>query len=644
MQTSKFMNNICNNQSNNLIALDDLLGHGIKLLERGNVDQSLPLFEKILQYDPKNSDALHFYGVAHMKKGDLKNSLALVEKAIKINPHQATYYNTQGLILKHLGDWHTAVKIFERAINLKPEDPILNRHLSEAIIKDKDGYLRQIEQYKKNINNSTNNNSLKKKLNTLLKMISMTFMRGSYYDRAIYYFHELLLYNPDNAAIYSKLGSCYFTIGKITEALLNLNKAISISPQNYSIQHSLLFCSKYHPELSCKEVFQIHKDWGSQFSVSSKDSLNFSIKNIRPLHIGYVSPDFYLHPVSTFFAPILKNHNQEEYKIFCYANNSVSDPMTEELKEHAYKWRDIHSLSDESVIQQIQADKIDILVDLAGPTNENRLLVFTQKPSPVQCTYMGYQGTTGLMQIDYCITDFFADPYPENDEFYTERLLRIPTSFCFQPPSIPVEVSNTPALEKGYITFGCLTQYPRIDPHCRETFILILKQIPGSRLIIQAKPFSDEDFCQKELSLFESAGIAKGRVDLLPFYPFENYLNLHNQIDIILDTFIENSATTLCNALWMGVPVVSLTKYSFGSGRRAGASILNAAGCNEWLADNVTQYIKIAIHLANHLEDLNQTRKKLRAKVLSSDLCDGYKFTRALEQAYRSMLNYESSR
>ncbi|KPA17222.1 O-linked N-acetylglucosamine transferase, SPINDLY family [Candidatus Magnetomorum sp. HK-1] len=633
------MNKTGKNQSKKISDLNDLLMHGIKSLERGNVDQSFPLFEKVLEHDPQNADALHFYGVTHMRKGDLKNSLTFVEKAIKINPSLATYYNTKGLILKHLGLWHKAVEIFEYAITLKPEDPILYSHLSEAVIKDK-SYLRQIEHYKKVINSSLNNKSLKNELITLLKKISTIFMKGAYYNKAIYYFHELLQYSPDDAIIYSNLASCYFTIGKMTEALLNLSKAISIIPHNYNIQHNLLFCSKYHPELSCKEVFQIHKDWGRQFANTPKFSLKSPIKNKQPLHIGYVSPDFYLHPVSIFFAPILKNHDQEEYKIFCYANNAVSDPMTEELKQHAYQWRDIHTLSDDHVVQQIQADKIDILVDLAGPTNGNRLLVFTQKPSPVQCTYMGYQGTTGLTQIDYCITDFFADPYPEADNLYTERLLRIPTSFCFQPPSIPVEVSKTPALEKGYITFGCLTQYPRIDQYCRETFIRILQQIPSSRLILQTKPFSGEEFCQKEMDLFEAAGISKDRVSLLPFYPFENYLCLHNQIDIILDTFIENSATTLCNALWMGVPVVSLSKYRFGSGRRAGASILNAAGCTEWLAEDVDQYIQISTHLANHLEKLNQTRKKLRSKVLASDLCNGYKFTRALEQAYRSIVSF----
>ena len=612
---------------------------GIKLLERGKVDQSIPLFEKVLTLDPKNSDAYHFYGVAHMRKGNLKKSLTFVERAIILNPVQASYYNTKGLILKQLDQWSAALQSYEHAVQLKPEASVLYFNFSEAIIKDKN-YLEQIEQYKKTINDSPNDNLIKNKLISLLKKVSTIFMKGTYYEKAIYYFKELLLYVPDDAVIYNNLGSCFFNISRISDALLCLSKGISINPHLHFIQQNMIYFSKYHPELTYKEVFLIHQDWGRQFVRTPKILVKRPVKKNRAINIGYVSPDFCIHPVSIFFLPILKNHDQNKYKIYCYANNAFSDPVTEELKQHAYQWRDIYSLSDDYVARQIKADKIDILVDLAGPSSGNRLLVFTQKPAPVQCTYMGYQGTTGLTQIDYCITDSFADPYPEADEFYTEQLLRIPTSFCFQPPNISVEVSKTPALEKGYVTFGCLTQYPRIDTHCREAFIQILKQNPSSRLILQAKPFCVDDFCQKEWRFFETAGIPKHRISLLPYYPFEDYLRLYHEIDIIIDTFVENSATTLCNALWMGVPVVTLSKFQFGSVRRSGASILNAAGYTQWIANDTNQYIQISTYLACHLEELNQIRKTLRASVLSSNLCNGNRFTRSLEQTYQKIVSF----
>ncbi|MEM8829299.1 MAG: hypothetical protein AAGE96_08080, partial [Cyanobacteria bacterium P01_G01_bin.19] len=322
--------------------------------------------------------------------------------------------------------------------------------------------------------------------------------------------------------------------------------------------------------------------------------------------------------------------------VFCYANNRQADGVTRRLQQLADGWREIHHLSDRSVAELIVQDEIDILVDLSGHTFGNRLGIFAYKPAPIQISYLGYPNTTGLTTIDYRLTDAYADPPGITEHLYSEKLVRMPHFMCYQPPSNTPEIKALPAIANGYITFGSFNNLAKITPQTLDCWIEILQQVPNSRLFLKARSLQDSATCDRLYQTFQDAGISRDRLQLLSWTASsQEHLNSYNRVDIALDTFPYHGTTTTCEAMWMGVPVVSLAGNTHVS--RVGVSLLSSVGLTEFIATSTEDYCHKAVALAKDIPKLAQIRQNLRSQIESSPLTGGKAFVRFLESIYRQM-------
>jgi predicted O-linked N-acetylglucosamine transferase (SPINDLY family) len=341
--------------------------------------------------------------------------------------------------------------------------------------------------------------------------------------------------------------------------------------------------------------------------------------------------------VGYFIEPVLAHHDHNRFEVFCYSNLQQEDNVSERLKSRANYWRRIIALSDEQATQKIRADQIDILIDLNGHTGSNRLLVFARKPAPVQVTWLGYPATTGLSTVDYRLTDGFADPVGMTEHLHSEKLIRLPECFsCYRPPADAPEVSGLPAREKGYVTFGSFNNQAKINREVMAVWAKILQAVPGARLTLKNAGLGSKIVQRKVRETFLGWGVEPDRIELLGHDPYESaHLERYRSIDIGLDPFPYNGATTTCEALWMGVPVVALAGQAHAG--RVGVSQLSNLGLTELIGNTPEEYVAIATRWARDLERLSQLRAGLRARLAASPLTDAPRFTQNLEQAYRAM-------
>lgn len=356
------------------------------------------------------------------------------------------------------------------------------------------------------------------------------------------------------------------------------------------------------------------------------------------LKIGYVSPDFKRHPVGKFIAPIIKHHDHQKFEIYCYGEIQKVDEITEEIQSSCDHWRSTLVLTDEQVIEQIKQDRIDILIDLAGHTDDNRLPIFFSKPAPIQASYLGYFATTGIPTIDYWITDHHLHPL-DTEEKTSETIWRLPRCYvAYQPSSEALEVNPLPALSSEYITFGCLNNFSKLNPFLLSLWAKILQALPQSRLILKSHYHNLDDPEEKQsVELFlQEQGFNLEQVELIDSPTLaEDYFALYHRIDIHLDTFPYNGCTTTCDALWMGVPVLTLAGDR--KIQRMGNSLLQAIGLGDWIAHSPEEYVNKAITFAQDLEAIAQLRTSLRERFQKSQLGDIEGLTLALENAYQQM-------
>jgi predicted O-linked N-acetylglucosamine transferase (SPINDLY family) len=354
----------------------------------------------------------------------------------------------------------------------------------------------------------------------------------------------------------------------------------------------------------------------------------------RRIRIGYMSPNFSRHSVGYFVEPVIRHHDRKHFEIFCYYTHHLSDETTARIHRLADGWRDIADARDDTVETMIRNDGIDILVDLAGHSKGNRLEIFARKPAPIQMTWLGYPNTTGLETVDFRITDAVTDPAPGAERLHSERLLRIGGIFlCYRPPedSPPVDPHVSPPSK---VTFSSFNSIAKLNEEMVKVWAKILAAVPGSRLVIKSASLDYPDTVDRVLDCFVRNGVAAGRVELRAWImQRERHLKLYDSVDIALDTFPYNGTTTTCEALWMGVPVVSLPGDIHMS--RVGAAILRCAGLHELVAQNAEDYAAIAIALARDQTRRRLLRMNLRNKLLSSPLLDHRGFTTKLEREMR---------
>jgi predicted O-linked N-acetylglucosamine transferase (SPINDLY family) len=393
----------------------------------------------------------------------------------------------------------------------------------------------------------------------------------------------------------------------------------------------------YHDGLDAATIFHEHLRWAERHAARfypTGDAAQHDNDRSpdRPLRVGYVSPDLRQHPVGFYMEPIISRHQREQVEPFCYSD-ARPDALSQRLGNACTGWRNIADWSDDRVAQTIRNDRIDILIDLAGHTAGHRLLVFARRPAPVQGTYLGYVNTTGLATMDYAITDKYLDPPGVHEPFRTEILYRLPRSYlCYIPPTRCDDVGPLPATKNGYVTFACMNNFSKVTPQTLDVWARILQRVPGCRIVLQSDIAAH---LAQTRERFARAGVDESRVQFVGKRPLNEYFALHNTFDIALDPFPHNGGTTTCDALWMGVPVI--TVIGEHAVMRAGSSILSTLGLPELVANSVEDYIDLAAALAEDPVRLANLRRTMRNRMSNSPLMDLPGFVNDLEAAYRRM-------
>jgi len=441
---------------------------------------------------------------------------------------------------------------------------------------------------------------------------------------------------PQDASVWYNLGHALREHGLLDDAVVAFRKALELKPDWAEVHSNILLSLHLRPGTDPQSLLAEHRHWNQQHAVPLRRFIQSHPQTRDPqrrLRIGYVSPDLREHPVGRFFLNLLPCRDQEHFEVFCYSDWPTPDPITQRISAVADGWRHVVGVGDEQLTAMVRQDRIDILVDLTMHSAHNRLLVFARKPAPVQATYLSYCSTTGLETMDYRITDPYLDPPGRNDAFYSEQTIRLPeTYWCYHPAIATPDVAPLPAQAAGHVVFGCLNKLVKVSPPVLAAWCDLLRAVPQATLLLHVPPGSQRD---QILNVFVQAGIAPERITFVARMRLPDYFITHHQIDIALDPFPWVGGMTTCDALWMGVPVVSLAGELGVS--RGGLSILSNIGLPELVAHTTADYVAIAAGLAGDLPRLAELRHTLRSRMQASPLMDAQRFSRHLEAAYRQM-------
>jgi protein O-GlcNAc transferase len=601
---------------------------GNALMDKKHTDEAVDAFKQCIRLKPDFADAHNNLGKALADAGQWDLVISSYREAIRLNLSFAEAHNNLGDALNHEGKIEEAVFSYQQAIHHRADFALAHFNLGNAL-KDMRKFEGSIVAYRQAIR-------FKPDFIEAYNNLGNVLMNRGRLDEAVVTFQQAIRLQPDCAAVHANLGNALTNTGQPDEAIACYREAIRIAPENASAHGNLVFHLHYHPGCDAGMIYSELRRWNHQHAEPLGKFIQLHANNRDPdrrLRIGYVSPDFRNHVVGQNLLPLLGEHDHGQLEIFCYSNVACPDNITEQFRVFADEWRYIARLSDSQTVDLIRKDRIDILVDLSLHTRRNALAVFACKPAPVQATFAGYPGSTGLDTIDYRLTDPYLDPPGLSDKFYSERSLRLPDSFwCYQPLVAEVATKGLPARTFGFISFGCLNKLCKINDQVLDLWARVLKAVDRSRITILCPEGSAR---QRLLHGLRRNGIESERINLVGRCLRAEYLELYNQIDIGLDTFPYNGHTTSLDSFWMGVPVVTLVGRTVVG--RAGLSQLSNLGLSELVAETPEEYVKIAVDLANDLPRLAELRRGLRERMRTSPLMDAPRFARNVEAAYRQM-------
>ncbi len=613
--------------------IEETLARAHQFLRAGSFPQAEQLYRQVLQRDPANAPTWFYLGAACQGQGKLAEADVHYRQALALRPEFAEVHSNLGVVLAIQGQPAEAVASFRRAVQLRPHFPEALNGLGTVLhalgqLPEAEAHLRQAVQLQPDGADAHYN-------------LGNTLAARGLPDAAEEQFRETIRLRPGDAKAQANLGSVLKEQGRLDETLAAYRQALVLRPDNARVHSNLLYALLHDSRVTPELVFAEHRRWAEIHAEplahrgADAAPLAAMIRDPeRRLRIGYVSPDLHRHVVASFLEPILAAHDHERFEITCYADVARPDAVTWRLQGYADRWRSLVGWTDEQAVQLIRQDGIDILIDLAGHTANNRLLVFARKPAPVQVTYLGHPASTGLRAIDYRLTDAWADPPGLTEHLHTEQLVRLPGSaLIFQAGECP-DIGPLPARAAGYVTFGSFNKPAKLNAAVFALWSRILAAVPRARLAV--KVGNTERGKQRLLGELDRAGIDRERVTCLGRAATQtDYLMRYRGVDLCLDPFPFNGVTTTCDALWMGVPVVSLAGRSSVS--RQGVSILSGLGSPEWIAESPDEYVAIAVRLASDLAELQGLRECLGERMRESHRQNAPTFTRNLETTYRRM-------
>ncbi len=467
--------------------------------------------------------------------------------------------------------------------------------------------------------------------------IATIYAERACYSEVVHYRAMALEIEPENTGIWSTLAVDMIAQGKAKEGIDLLYRALERNPANSRLHSIILWYTHYLPDLDPQSLFEEHKRWGQIHTppgMAKTSHANDPDPN-RRLRIGYICPDFRQHPTAKTFQQFLDGHNRQVVEIYGYGNVARPDDTTERLKQGFDHYRDVYGMTDQVLVGLIEADKIDILVEIGGRVANNRLMAMAQKPAPIQVDCGGIN-TSGMEQIDYSLTDRLLTP-PDSQKFYVEDCVYLPGGlYTFKPPDDAPPVAGLPAERNGFVTFGSFNGFFKTNPYIVSIWADVMKANENSRFLMKIKGGNDPLLSEHYFKLFERCGIERGRIAIHDWKPRSEHLQLYGEVDVVLDTYPVNGAMTMLEGLWMGVPSISLVgKHGFLC--RTGLSILSRIGMEFFAVSTPREYVAKATALAQNLPSLAKMRASMRQRMECSTLRDAKGFAGELEEAYRMM-------
>jgi protein O-GlcNAc transferase len=606
----------------------EAMERAVRLHQAGRMEEAEQVYRMVLTVDAGNADAWHLLGVVAHQSGRFEVAIEYFQRALAISPQRAESYFALGTSLRALQRVEAAAECYRQAIEFDPQHVGAWINLGNAM-KSAGSLEEAIACYQRALVIEPENAIALSNLGNALKDAERLEEALACHQRAV-------ALQPTLAEAHSNLGTTLRTLGRMDEAIACYRRALEVRPTFMAAHSNLLYSFYFTPGYDTRTIYEEHRKFDEAHAAPlTRQAVPHANERSpqRRLKIGYVSPHFREHVLALFLTPLLESRDRELFEVTCYSDVVRSDDKTQRLRASADVWQNVAGLLDEQLAERIRAAEIDILVDLTMHMEGSRPLLFARKPAPVQACWFAYPGTTGLSAMDYRMTDRYLDPPGMFDAFYSEKSVRLPDAFwCYDPLTEGPAVGPLPATKNEFITFGSLNSFSKMNEGVLALWGRVMAAVPASRLLMLAPEGSAREWVLDALAPF---GVHGERVTFVGRQPRAKYLELYQQIDIGVDTIPANGHTTSLDALWMGVPVVTLVgQTAIG---RGGVSILQNLGQPELIAQTPEQYVEIVLRLASDIARLAELRQMLRGKLEQSPLMDRERFARGIEGAYREM-------
>jgi protein O-GlcNAc transferase len=626
------------------------LSHALR--QQGEFDGAVASARRALAIHPGSLLAQIHLGAALADQGHSDDAANSMREAVRRHPEAASAHFNLGNLVNDLGLFDEAADAYAKAVALEPD--FARAHNNLGVVRMAKGQrAAAIESYRTAL-------TIEPDYAQAYNNLGAAWREEGLLAEAEACYREAARLKPDFAEAYSNLGTARYELGRLEEAIAAYFTALRLKsigvrddegeiadftpdalipatrPESAGMLSNLLMTLHYDARTSNAQLIAAARRFGDVFSdLSAPAAFSNDRTESRRLRVGYVSGDFRQHAGGYFLASVLESHDKSRFEVFGYCNNAKVDDWTRRLRGAADHWREIAGLSDAAAAQLVRADGIDILIDLSGHTAKNRLPLFALRPAPVQASWLGYFGSTGLKAMDYLLMDGFAVPSGE-ELLYPEAIVRLPHGrFCYAPPDYAPEPVDPPSLKRSHVTFGSFNHVAKIGDGVVRLWADILTANPSSRLILKWKTFDEADVRARLSAAFSARGVDADRLELRGFSPHRVMLEQYGEIDIALDPFPFGGGLTSCEALWMGVPV--LTWPGDRPASRQTAAFLDSVDLRECHATSSSDYVARATALASNPQLLAKLRHTLRARMAASSLCDGPRFARALEAAFQGM-------
>jgi protein O-GlcNAc transferase len=628
---------VANDRTGAIVMLEELLRQNpdhlaaLRMLARlqlaANPVVAANAVHRVVMANPSDADAMRLLGLALSAMGRADEAVRAFQAVAALTPDDGTIHSDLAVSLLRAGDPHAAVAAARRAIALAPTAPEPHSNLGHA-----HNFLHQPKEAIAAFRQAL---ALRPDFADALLGIARAHRDLGRPSTAVAALLRAAELAPDWVNVQVELATMYHEIGDWELAKETNLKALSLSPAVPYFYSNLLFEMQYDPNGDGAQAET--RVWGArQVSAVSPVTRPPNDRDPdRPLRIGYVSADLYRHPVGWLGSAPIIAHDRRAVSVFVYANQTATDPLTEQIKRSVDAWVPILGLDDDSVAARLAVDRVDILVDLSGHTAGNRLAVFARRPAPIQISWLGYPASTGLATIDYVLLDAHHIVEGAHRQFL-ERVIRLPNvRFCYAPPEYAGEVVGPPSAVCGLVTFASFNNAAKINDAVIELWARVLDAVPGSTLLLKWRSYADPYLQGRVRADFAGHGITGERIRFDGATPHPEMLRQYGEVDIALDPFPFSGGLTTCEALWMGVPVVTLPGTRPLS--RQTHAVLHAIGRPEWSATSSDDYVAIAARLAGDRTELSLVRRDLREQLRASPLCDAPRFARDLEAIYRKL-------